>query len=57
MNIYELLNRFWLENEYDPCSATEIALYFFLLNKANIRRWKMPFQVLNGTNPYAVEYD
>ena len=44
MNIYELLNRFWLENEYDPCSATEIAFYFFLLNKANTRRWKMPFR-------------
>ena len=44
MNIYELLNRFWLENEYDTCSATEIALYFFLLNKANTRRWKMPFR-------------
>ena len=44
MNIYELLNRFWLENEYDPCSVTEIALYFFLLNKANTRRWKMPFR-------------
>ena len=44
MNIYELLNRFWLENEYDPCSATEIALYFFMLNKANSRRWKMPFR-------------
>ena len=44
MNIYELLNRLWLENEYDPCSATEIALYFFLLNKANTRRWKMPFR-------------
>ena len=44
MNIYELLNRFWLENEYDPCSATEIALYLFLLNKANTRRWKMPFR-------------
>ena len=44
MNISELLNRFWLENEYDPCSATEIALYFFLLNKANTRRWKMPFR-------------
>ena len=44
MNIYELLNRFWLENEYDPCSATEIALYFFLLNRANMRRWKMPFR-------------
>ena len=44
MNIYELLNRFWLENEYDPCSATKIALYFFLLNKANTRRWKMPFR-------------
>lgn len=44
MNIYELLNRFWLENEYDTCSATEIALYFFLLNRANTRRWKMPFR-------------
>ena len=44
MNIYELLNRFWLENEYDPCSATEIALYFFLQNRANMRRWKMPFR-------------
>ena len=33
MNIYELLNQFWLENEYGPCSATEIALYFFLHTK------------------------
>ena len=44
MYIYELLNRFWLENEYDPCSATEITLYFVLLDKANTRRWKMPFR-------------
>ena len=44
MNIYELLNRFWVENEYDTFSKSDICLYFFLLDKANQARWQMPFK-------------
>ncbi len=44
MNIYELLNRFWVENEYETFSKSEICLYFFLLDKANQARWQMPFK-------------
>lgn len=42
MNLYELSNRFWQEDEYESFSTSEIALYFFLLHKANSRRWQMP---------------
>lgn len=38
MNLYELSNRFWQENEYEPFSVSEVALYFYLLHRANSRR-------------------
>lgn len=44
VNLYLLMRRFWRENEYEPFSTSEIALYFFLLNRANSRRWQMPFK-------------
>ena len=44
MNLYELSNRFWQENEYEPFSVSEVALYFYLLHRANSRRWQMPMQ-------------
>lgn len=44
VNIYELMHAFWQENEYEPFSTAEIALFFFLLERANCRRWKMPFK-------------
>lgn len=43
-NIYEIMQRFWRENEYEPFSTAEIALYFFLIDRANSRRWQMPFK-------------
>ncbi len=44
MNLYELSNRFWQEDEYEPFSISDIALYFYLLHRANIRRWQMPLR-------------
>ena len=44
VNIYEIMQRFWRENEYEPFSTAEIALYFFLIYRANSRRWQMPFK-------------
>lgn len=44
VNIYELMHAFWQENEYEPFSTAEIALFYFLLERANCRRWKMPFK-------------
>ena len=44
VNIYELMHAFWQENEYEPFATAEIALFFFLLERANCRRWKMPFK-------------
>lgn len=44
MNLYELSNRFWQENEYEPFSTSDIALYFYLLHRANSRRWQMPLR-------------
>ncbi len=44
MNLYELSNRFWQENEYEPFSTSDIALYFYLLHRANNRRWQMPLR-------------
>lgn len=43
-NIYEIMQRFWRENEYEPFSTAAIALYFFLIDRANSRRWQMPFK-------------
>ena len=44
MNLYDLSNRFWQENEYRSFSISATALYFFLLHRANMRRWQMPFR-------------
>lgn len=44
VNLYILMLRFWRENEYEPFSTAEIALYFFLINRANSRRWQMPLK-------------
>ncbi len=44
INLYLLMQRFWRENEYDPFSTAEIAMYFFLIDRANRRRWEMPFK-------------
>lgn len=42
-NIYELMHAFWQENEYEPFSTAEIALFFFL-ERANCQQWIMPFK-------------
>lgn len=44
VNLYLLMQRFWRENEYEPFSTAAIALYFFLIDRANSRRWQMPFK-------------
>lgn len=44
VNLYILMQRFWRENGYEPFSTAEIALFFFLINRANCRRWRMPFK-------------
>ena len=41
-SIYELTRRFWRENEIEPLSLSAISLYFFMLDRANTRHWKMP---------------
>lgn len=49
INIYGLIHAFWNENEYEPFSTSEIALYFFLIDRANSRRWEMPFKCPTST--------
>lgn len=44
VNLYVLMQRFWKENEYEPFLTAAIALYFFLIDRANTRRWQMPFK-------------
>lgn len=44
INLYLLMQRFWRENEYEPFSTAEIAMYFFLIDRANRRRREMPFK-------------
>lgn len=44
VNLYILMQRFWRENEYEPFSTAEIALYFYLIDRANSCRWQMPFK-------------
>lgn len=48
VNLYILMQRFWRENEYEPFSTAAIALYFFLIDRANSRRWQMPFKCPNS---------
>ena len=44
MSIYDLINNFWLRNEYNQCSLSEVALYFCLLHEANRQHWASPFK-------------
>ena len=55
VNIYEIMQRFWRENEYEPFSTAEIALYFFLINRANSRRWQMPFKYPTSVISIAIQ--
>lgn len=37
VKVYELITAFWRENDYEPFSTAEIALFFFLVGKCNGR--------------------
>lgn len=43
MKYLDLINRFWEENRSNRFTTSECALYFYLLNEANRKFWKMPF--------------
>ena len=42
VNLYEIMHGFWKENDYEPFPSSATALFFFLLDRANSRHWKMP---------------
>ena len=44
VNINELINAYWKENECEPFSASETALFFFLLWRAGMKDWEIPFK-------------
>ncbi len=44
VNLFELMHSFWKENDYEPFPASATALFFFLLDRANSRHWKMPIR-------------
>lgn len=54
-NIYTLISAFWRENEYEPFSTAAIALYFFLIDRANSRRWQMPFKCPTSVISIAIQ--
>ena len=45
MNTNDFMSRFWFQNQYDPCSPSETALYHYLLFEAERQQWTMPFRV------------
>lgn len=45
MNIVNYMNHFWLNNQYEPCSPSETALYHYLLFEAERQQWEMPFRI------------
>lgn len=45
MTYIELLNRFWDFYRVKKFSDIDTAIYFFLLNECNIRRWLNPFEL------------
>lgn len=45
MNIVNYMNHFWLDNQYEPCSPSETALYHYLLFEAERQQWTMPFRI------------
>lgn len=55
VNLYILMQRFWQENEYEPFSTAAIALYFFLIYRANSRRWQMPFKCQTSVISTAIQ--
>ena len=50
VNIYELMHACWQENEYEPFSTAEIAMFFFLLlaGACQLPTVEDAFQVLDG---------
>lgn len=49
MNIFILVSNFWRMAEEEKLTASEAALYFYLLNRANTQRWKMPIRCSTST--------
>ena len=45
MNANDFMSQFWFQNQYDPCSPSETALYHYLLFEAERQQWTMPFKV------------
>lgn len=43
--IYNFIIYFWMKNEHEQCSMSEISLYFCLLHEANRQHWVSPFMV------------
>lgn len=54
-NVYELITAFWRENDYEPFSTAEIALFFFLVGKCNGRHWKMPVKCPTSVACHAIK--
>ncbi len=42
LNMFDLVNGFWRKAEVEKFSPSEVALYFYLLQKANLQKWQMP---------------
>lgn len=55
VNIYELITTFWRENDYEPFSTAEIALFFYLVGKCNGRHWKMPVKCPTSVACHAIK--
>lgn len=55
VNFYDINRAFWKENAYEPFPASATAMFFFLLNLANGRYWKMPVQCATTTLMYALK--
>lgn len=47
MNYLDLINRFWAMNRIESFSASEVYVYFFLLNEFNTRCWQNPIDIPN----------
>lgn len=45
MTYIDLINRFWEDYRVKKFSDIDTAIYFFLLNECNIRRWLNPFEL------------
>lgn len=44
VDCFRYIRSFWQEHIEDPLSATEVALAVYLLDRANHKRWAMPFK-------------